>query len=195
MRFASIPFALLLTSSVALAQSGGWQFPALQLDSKKPTHKLGQSSGWQFLTPDPTKLTGACPVGLRAQRQGSTSLIVVDGKTQRPIGPAVRLTVNNLQGKNIVGATMRVSGYGTRPQLLPIRGVSSTSDEMTKTVSVKLDVVQGKSGQTDVTAEKFGGISRIYLELVEYSDGTVWRANQEQPCSVEPDLLMLVADR
>jgi len=66
---------------------------------------------------------------------------------------------------------------------------------MTKTVSVKLDVAQGKSGQTDVTAEKFGGISRIYLELVEYSDGTVWRANQEQPCSVEPDLLMLVADR
>lgn len=195
MRFASISFALLLTPMVALAQSGGWQFPAPQLDGGKHTHTLGQSSGLQFLTPDPTKLTGACPVGLRAQRQGSTSLVVVDGKTQRPVGPAVRLTLNNLQGKNIVEATVRVSGYGTRPQLLPVQGVSSTSHKMTKTVSVKLDVAQGKSGQTDVIAEKFGGISRIYLELVTYSDGTVWRANQEQPCSVEPDLLMLVADR
>ncbi len=198
MRFASISFALLLTPAFALAQSNGWQFPAPQLD--KPTHKLGQSSGWDSPNLSPvmaarlSNVTGACPVGLRAQRQGSTSLVTVDGKTQRPNSPAVRLTLNNFQGKNIVGATVRVSGYGTRPQLFPVQGRGS-SGEVTKTVSVKLDVAQGKSGQTDVMAEKFGAISRIYLEMVEYADGTIWRADQEQPCSVEPDLLMLVADK
>jgi hypothetical protein len=195
MRFASISFALLLTPMVALAQNSGWQFPAPQLN--KPTHKLGQSSGTNLspvMAARLSNLTGACPVGLRAQRQGSTSLVVVDGKTQRPIGPTVRLTVNNLQSKNIVGATLRLSGYGKGPQLFLVQGVSSRG-EMTSTVSVKLDVVQGKSGQTDLTAEKFGAVSRIYLEMVEYADGTAWRAHQEQPCSVEPDLLMLVADK
>lgn len=136
-------------SAVALAQNSGWQVPAPQLN--KPTHKLGQSSGWEQPNLSPvmaarlSNLTGACPVGLRAQRQGSTSLVVVDGKTQRPIEPTVRLTVNNLQGKNIVGATVRLSGYGKGPQLFLVQGVSSRG-EMTRTVSVKLDVVQGKSG-------------------------------------------------
>jgi hypothetical protein len=66
---------------------------------------------------------------------------------------------------------------------------------MSRTVSLKLDIAQGKSGQTDVTAEKFGAVRRIYLEKLEYADGSVWQTNQEQPCSVEPDLLMLVADK
>ena len=185
MRSISISFALLLTPVLAIGQSGGWQFP---------TPDAAKVNLSPVMAARLSNLTGACPVGLRAQRQGSTSLVVVDGKTQRPNVPVVRLTVNNLQGKNITGATMRISGYGTRPQFFPVRGGSSTG-EISKTVSLKLDVVPGKSGQTDLTAERFGAVSRIYLEQLEYADGTVWRANTEHPCSVQPDLLMLVADK
>lgn len=185
MRITSISFALLLTPAIALAQSSEWQSP------RPDSAKVNLSP---TLTARLSNMTGACPVGLRAQRQGSANLVTAGDKTRGPMSPTVRLTLNNLQDKNIVGATVRVSGYGTRPQLFPVRGISSTG-EMTKIISVKLDVAKGKNGQTDVTAEKFGAISRIYLELVEYADGTMWRANQEQPCSVEPDLLMLVADR
>ena len=93
----------------------------------------------------------------------------------------------------MVGATVRVRGYSARPQVFPVSGDNSAG-ELAKTVTFKLDVAQGKHSHTDVTAEKFGGISRIDLELVEYADGSVWRANSERSCSVEPSLFMLVAE-
>ena len=184
MRFASISFALLLAPVVAVAQSSGSQPPVPE------AARVNQSPVAVLLS----NVTGACPVGLHAQRRGTPNMVMTDGKAQREAGPTVRLTVNNLQDKNIVGATVRVRGYGSKPQLFPIQGVSPAG-KMTKTVSLKLNVAGGKNGEADVTAERFGSISRIYLESMEYADGTEWHADREQPCSVEPDLLMLVASR
>ena len=185
MRFASLTLAMLLAPSIGLAQNSGGQFPAP--DAAKVN--LSPAMAARLST-----LTGSCPVGLRAQRRGVTTYVTVDGKLRRQEGPTVRLMVNNLQGKDIVGATVRVRGYGARPQLFPVSGASSTG-EIAKTMTLKLNVGQGKNGETEVTAEKFAAVSRIDLELIEYADGTVWRASSEQPCSVEPDLLMLVADK
>lgn len=185
MRLASMSFALLFTPVIALAQSSGSQFPAPNATS------LNLPSGMAARL---SEMTGTCPVGLRAQRRGETSMLTVDEKAQRKAGQTVRLMVNNLQAKNIASAIVRVQGYDASPQLFPVRRMSPTG-KMTKTVSLKLNVAGGKNGEADVTAEKFGSISRIYLESMQYADGTEWRANGKQPCYVEPDLLMLVADR
>lgn len=185
MRFASIWFALLLAPVIAVAQNSGGQPPVPE------AARVNQSP---VLAAALSKMTGTCPVGLHAQRRGATNMVMTDGKAQREAGPTVRLTVNNLQDKNIVGATVRVRGYGAKPQLFPIQGVSPAG-RMTKTVSLKLNVAGGKNGEADVTAERFGSISRIYLESMEYADGTEWHADEQQPCSVEPDLLMLVASK
>lgn len=185
MRLAPISFALLLAPTVALAQSSGSQFPA---PNAAPVN-LPPGMAARL-----SEMTGTCPVGLRAQRRGATSMLTVDEKAQREAAPTVRLMIHNLQGKNIAGAIVRVQGYDARPQLFPVRKMSPTG-KMTKTVSLKLNVAGGKNGEADVTAERFGSISRIYLESMEYADGTEWRADEEQPCYVEPDLLMLVAGR
>ena len=185
MRYSSIAFGLLFTAAFAQAQSAGWQPPVP--DAAKVNLSPVMAARLSYLT-------GACPVGLQAQRKGSTSMVVVDGKLRRQTGPTVRLTVNNLQGKDIVGATVRVLGYSARPQLFLVQPVSSAA-EMTKTVALKLDAAKGKNGEADVTAEKFGSISRIYLESLQYADGTEWSSNKEQSCYVEPDRLVLVADR
>jgi len=121
-------------------------------------------------------------------------MVTVDGKLRHETVPTVRLAVNNLQGKDIVGATVRVRGYSARPQLFLVPSVSS-AQEMTKMVTLKLNVAQGKNGEAEVTVEKFGSISTIDLEALDYVDGSEWHANPGQPCSVVPDLLMLVADR
>jgi hypothetical protein len=121
-------------------------------------------------------------------------MLTVGERAQLEAGPTVRLMIQNLQGKNITGVIVRVQGYDARLQLFPVRRMSPAG-KMTKTVSLKLNVSGGKNGETDVTAERFGSISRIYLESMQYADGTEWRADGEQPCYVEPDLLMLVAGR
>jgi hypothetical protein len=185
-RIASISVAFFFSSVFALAQSPGWQPPVpgpARVNHLPP-----------MMASQPSYLTGACPVGLRAQRRATVTMVTIDGKLQRETVPSVRLAVNNLQGKDIVGATVRVRGYSARPQLFLVSGVSSAR-EMTKMVALKLDVAQGKNGETEVTAEKFGSISRIDLEALDYADGSEWHASVAQPCSVEPDLLVLVADR
>jgi len=185
MRIASISISLLFTSVLTLAQSPGSQPPAP--GTAKVNLPAAMTAGLPYLN-------GACPVGLRAQRRGTVTMVTVDGKLQHETVPTVRLAVNNLQAKDIVGATVRVRGFSARPQLLLVPGVSSAR-EMTNMVTLKLDVAQGKNGEAEVPAEKFGSISRIDLEALDYADGSEWHASPGQPCSVEPDLLMLVADR
>jgi hypothetical protein len=184
MRFASISFALLLAPTFALAQNSGRQPPL--------------ASGAVNLSPAMTArmstLTGACPVGLQAQRRGTTSMVTIDGKLQRESGPTVRLMINNLQGKEIVGATVSVRGYDARPQLFLVSATSS-APELSKTVTLKLNVAGGKNGETDLTMTKFGSVSRIYLQSLDYADGTEWQATMGRSCYVEPDLLVLVADK
>ena len=182
MRFASITLAMLLFPSAALAQNSGLQYPVP--DAAKLSAMAARLSA----------VTGACPVGLRAERRGTTTYVTVDGKSRRQEGPTVRLMVNNRQAKDVVGATVRVHGYGARPQLFPVSGISSAG-EIAKTVTLKLNIGQGRNGEADVTAEKFGAISKIDLELIEYADGTEWRVDATRPCSVEPSLFMLVDGR
>ena len=185
MRFASITLAILLAPSIAMPQTQNRVSVFQGQDGVNLSPEMAARLAF---------LRGGCPIGLSAQRRGVSTMMTVDGRPQREPVPTVRLTLNNLQDKEIVGATVRVRGYSARPQVFPVSGANSAG-ELAKTVTFKLDVAQGKHSHTDVTAEKFGGISRIDLELVEYADGSVWRANSERSCSVEPSLFMLIAEK
>src|SRR4051812_43763579 len=101
MRMVSFSLTFLLTPIIAAAQSSGSRVP------------IPQAAGANLTSVTAARLpalTGACPVGLRAQRLGMTSMVTVDreGKVKRENGPTVRLMLNNLQDKDIVAATIRV---------------------------------------------------------------------------------------
>lgn len=187
MRYCSIAFGLLFTATFAQAQSAGWQPPV------PDTAKVNLSP---LMASRLSYLTGACPVGLGAERRGTVNLVIVDGTERREVVPTVRLTVANLQGKDIVGATVTVRGYDTNPRLAPLRsGQAVPTPELAKTLVLKLNVASGKNGETDLTMQRFGSVSGVDLESLEYADGTSWHAPAERVCHVEPSLMMLVGSR
>jgi hypothetical protein len=188
MRFVSVSFALLLTPAFALAQSA-WQ--PRDLSAAQIEARMKQSSATVARL---SRLTQGCPVGLQAQRQGAANMVTINGRPQREAGPSVRLTVINPQGRDIVGATVVVRGYDSRPRFFPVLG-NGPATTMKKTVTLKLNVGGGDNGATNLTMKNFGSIASIDLESLEYADGFTWHASVEQPCTVEPDLLLLVADK
>src|SRR5580765_154765 len=100
MRFASISFALMLTPAISFAQSSGW-LPPVPSAARIPPRMAARLP----------YMTGNCPVGLRARRQGTVSMVTVDGTLRREVVPSVRLMIDNLQWKDIAGATVTVRGY------------------------------------------------------------------------------------
>ena len=133
-----------------------------------------------------------CPVGLRAQRQGQSNMVVVDGIERYVYSPRVHLLFDNWQPNAIVAMTLTVYGYDAKARISPVGGGLEGSSELTKTVNLNLSVAGGQKASADVTLRPLATVSRVDLESVEYADGSRWSASDGKTCRVVPDLFMLV---
>ena len=133
-----------------------------------------------------------CPVGLRAQRQGQSNMVVVDGSQRYVYSPRVRLLFDNWLPNAIVAMTLTVRGYDAKARVSPVDRGAERSSELTKTVNLNLSVAGRMKASADVTIRPLATVSRVDLESVEYADGTRWSASAGKTCRVVPDLLMLV---
>jgi hypothetical protein len=172
-----------------------------------PTFLCAQSKGLEPAPPSATQvnpslvmavrlsyMTGSCPVGLMAQRQGTGNVVQVG--SSRPVPTQkLRLTVDNFQDKGIVAATVTVRGYDASPRFMPLHTNSRESHELTKTVDLKVDVASGKTTATNLTVKSLASVSWVELESLEYGDGTQWNASAGKSCRVEPNKFLLVAER
>jgi hypothetical protein len=120
--------------------------------------------------------------------------VTVDG-ARREIARKLYLTFGNQEDKYIVGATITVYGYDTTPRVMPARPMAINSAELSRTVSLKLDLASGKSEGSEVTMHSFATVSRIDLESLDYADGSSWKARSDTGCHVVPDGLILVGSR
>ena len=142
------------------------------------------------------RFTGSsCPVGLRAQRQGESNLVTVDGTQRYTFSPRLHLMFDNWQANEIVAMTVTVHGYDAKARISPVGRGAEDSAELTKSVNLNLSVASGKKASTDVTLRPLVNVSRVDLESVEYADGTRWGASEGKSCRVVPELVMLVGSK
>lgn len=137
-----------------------------------------------------------CPVSLRAQRQG-TAVMHNAGDHQPDRAPMqqLELTLTNAHTRNVVSAVIKVHGFDGSVRAIPADPIRRGSHELTRTVELNLTVLGKHSASTDLTVQRFGTVSRIDVESVEFADGTSWRAAEQGLCSFTPDLYMLVGSR
>jgi hypothetical protein len=184
-RFAAVALTLLISPVFSPAQNVNWQPPVPSAAHMNLSPTMAARLSY---------LNGACPVNLRAQQRGTGSIVTVDG-TKREIARKFYLTFGNLQGKDVVGATITVYGYDATPRVMPAGSVPVHSAELSRTISLKLNVASGKSEGSEVTMHSFETVSRIDLESLDYADGTSWKARNDTACHVVPDGLILVGSR
>lgn len=146
----------------------------------------------QFRGQQASFLGANCPVGLRAQRQGQSNMVIVDGTQRYVYSPRVHLMFDNWQSNAIVAMTVTVRGYDAKARISPVDRVSEGSSELTKAVNLNLSLAGGKRASADVSLQPLATVSRVDLESVEYADGSRWTASAGKSCRVVPDLLMLV---
>jgi hypothetical protein len=80
-------------------------------------------------------------------------------------------------------------------RLMPADAIQKASHEIAKTVEVNLPVVGRGQASTNLTVERFGAVSRIEVEALEFVDGPSWKAAEPGTCSFTPDGFMLIGSR
>lgn len=142
----------------------------------------------QTIAPRPS-----CPISLRAQHKADGNMLKVD-KT-RPAGVAQRLhlILKNPDSRQIVGAMLKVRGLSGKGR------VAGASGANTPDVSRMLDVrfVPGQQNEvtSDVWVPGMTAVLAVELNSVSFADGSRWSLNGTGACSIEPEPLMLIADR
>jgi hypothetical protein len=173
-RVGSISFALLLASTVAIAQTAGQSQPQITVVRISP-------------------LINNCPVSLHAMHAGGGEMRKVDGA---PInGPAqmLHLDVTNPDSKHIVAANVTVRGFADKARFMPAASTQDNSNAA-KTLDVKFPAGSGKEAAADLRVPGFTAVTVIDLNSVTYSDGSSWKLASGGSCRSWIDGLMLVSN-
>ena len=148
-----------------------------------------------------TLFVPGCPVDMRARQRMGGEMVAVDknGVKRRVFAQRLRLFLNDLRpaekDRKIASATVTVHGSGVKARLAPVGEESagardSGSLERTLTVGLANWGEAGVSG--DFGLPGFTSASRVDLDSITYSDGTVWKLSGNETCRVAPDPMMLI---
>jgi hypothetical protein len=186
-------FALpLLAATAALGQAqtqAPKQLPAPNAATTLPAH---------------ITLSGNCPVGMFAQQRASSQTVWtvsledanplqhVDQLRPGDVGVHVELNARN---KSPIG-NVELEVYFVAPgnRVLPVADATSPAD-LKKTFHLSVGSGAGLKLAGDLLVGPAAGITRVHLLSIDYADGTSWRANSDNACSVEPSRFVLVNAR
>ena len=159
--------------------------------------------GLNSITPQPSVAPKAtiCPVQMQAlQGTGRGLLVVRDNKNQDKTQPGqpsqrIHLILGDGDGKRIVQARILARGFGSKGRVDPSLSTAGDATTLSRTLVVRMRA-EGKDGAAgELVLPGFTSVQTIELLALRYDDGSSWNALLQTPCSVKPDLLMLVADR
>lgn len=188
---------LLLTSALltvsALAQNAASPAPATTPHITGMQSTAAHSNGWPWSL---YASTHGCPIGLRAQQGSGAGMVVTQGLSDH--GPEDRLaqrlhlSLTNLQEHSIIGVTLTAYGLTATTHRTP---VSPAGGAISRTLHLDLSLDPRADTAADLTFDAFTSVSRIDLVAIDYADGASWHAPATEPCSVTPELFMLVSSR
>jgi hypothetical protein len=144
-----------------------------------------------------------CPVILQAKQGFGSGLVKVrhapDGQPEpagKP-GQHIHLIVTQFgdqtSASKLVGATVTARGLSARGRLDKASG--SGSADLRRTLNVTFRADGDHSLTTELVLPGFTAVQSIKIESLEYADGSTRDLSGKKFCTVQPDPLMLVADR
>ena len=148
--------------------------------------------------PPPMAGVAACPVQMQARQGSGRGLLVArDGPVQDKNGSdqpsqRIHLFMNDGKGKHIVQARVLAQGFGPRGRMQNTLASQGEATTVSRTLVVRMKPENKDSAAGDMVLPGFTSVQTIQLLALRYDDGTSWNALLRAPCSVTPDLLMLV---
>ena len=101
----------------------------------------------------------------------------------------IRFTMTNPSLPEIVKAQFTVHGYSNNQRAFRLADASSAPD-LTKTVTVVLDVKRNGQASSDLSLSRFTSVTSVDLDSLTYADGSTWQPASPGACSVALSMLM-----
>ncbi|HZB89207.1 MAG TPA: hypothetical protein VE291_11145 [Terracidiphilus sp.] len=139
----------------------------------------------------------ACPVQMLALQSTNGGLRMArDGQRGQQIeGPSQRIHLVLASGQTgrVVSAKVTVRGLSGKKRSVMTVSSSGPQPDRTQTLTVPFAAEDPASVAADLTLPGFTAVLSIRLDEITYADGTSWKVNGAQACSVAPDPLVWVA--
>ncbi len=200
--------SLLLSGTLGLTAQSVYHPPQEQSAGVAGMESMGGGvfsiGGLNSTAPEPvvTPKAAICPVQMQAQHGTGRGLLVVrrdnkNGSKTQPDQPSQRihLILGDGDGKRIVQARVLARGFGSKGRVDPSLSTAGDAATLSRTLVVRMRAEGKDSVVGELVLPGFTSVQTIELLALRYDDGTSWNALPRMPCSVKPDLLMLVADR
>jgi hypothetical protein len=189
-RFSSLPLALLLVSTFAVAQQ-----PATLHRSANTSLTVPQTAGAGCPIEMEARHAMQTPVGMNAagndgSRQGPA--INAPRAQAAPQLQRLRLTLTNPSPRDIVSAQFTAHGFSNKLRAMELSAGSNEPD-LAKTIDLDLGVKGKGHASSDLSLNHFAAVTSIDLNSITYADGTTWRSPSPAACSITPSMVMLVA--
>jgi hypothetical protein len=187
-RAAAVSFALALTSTSLISQSGPQKDTQIQ--------KTATGNQDPHLTPLFTSRlpAGGCPVSMNAMHAPGGDRIEVNGVRRKGLSQRLHLTVTNPDSKHIVTANVTVRGFTARGRIVQAMYDEDSSDAA-KTLDLRFPAQPGKEISADLEVPGLSAVTEIELNSVTFSDGFVWKLAAFTACRSWVDGLMLVGSQ
>jgi hypothetical protein len=172
-RAGAISFAVLLASTVAIAQTVTQSQPQTIVIRISP-------------------LIDNCPVSLHARHAGGGEMWKVDGAPANRPAQMLHLDVINPDSKHVVAANVTVRGFANKARFMAAASTQDNSDAA-RTLDVKFSAGSGNQTAAELRVPGFTAVTMIDLNSVTYSDGSSWKLASGGSCRSWVDGLMLVS--
>ncbi len=140
-----------------------------------------------------------CPVSLRAQHGANGNMLNVDKSRPKGLAQLLHLTLTNPDSRQIVQASVRISGLSGRGRIAQAASAQYNSDQGSsdkiETLTVRFSPGQDKAVSGDLWVPGMTAVLSIDLNSVTYADGSTRTFSGRDLCRVTPDPLMLIAGR
>jgi hypothetical protein len=145
-----------------------------------------------------------CPVSMQAKQRGTTQMVKTgrnDGPAQRDFMPPpaqhIHLVLRGFaKDKPVTAATVEARGRSGRGRIDNTRHApGDEQSDLRRTLDVGFTGNSDGSVSADLDLPAFTTVNAIQLQSITYSDGSTWKLDNRNVCTVAPDPLMLIAGR
>jgi hypothetical protein len=187
----SIPFLLgasLLTAQSNATPTSGRSFGTATVETMTP----GSTSTSIVVI----RMQPSCPVGMHAKQGSGGGLVAV--RNGRPSdGPSlqIHLVLARRHSQQITGASVLVRGLSGKNRMERSNAIEDIVPDRSQMLDLKFTPDNAVEASADLVLPGFTSIQTVELQSITYADGSTWKMEKQNACTVAPDPMMLVAGR
>ncbi len=142
------------------------------------------------------RMQPSCPVGMHA-KQGSGGGLVAARNGRPSDGPSqqIHLVLARRHSQQITGASVRVRGFSDKGRMERSIAIEDIVPDRSQMLDVEFTPDNDVEASADLVLPGFTSVQSVELQSITYADGSTWKMEKQNACTVAPDPMMLVAGR